>query len=106
MDGKPGGEGGGDGLPVDGGGDGLPVDGGFGDGLPGDGGLGDGLPGGVGAGVLAGGVEVGDGVDEEFLLRNNKDFIFVPAMQSVSKFLTRSNTTFPLIWNVPEDTPS
>ena len=86
-------------------GDVLP--GGVGDVLPGGGG--DGLPVGGGDGLpgyldgVAGGGE--DDLDEELLPRINRLVILEPATQSVSKNLARSRTTFPLIWNVPDDTP-
>ena len=52
--------------------------------------------------------DVGDGDvgDGDLLSRINKLLIFVPAITSVSKCLDRSRTTFPFIWNVPDDTPS
>ena len=71
--------------------------------------LGDVLPGGVGDVLpgdldgVAGGGE--DDLDEELLPRINRLVILEPATQSVSKNLARSRTTFPLIWNVPDDTP-
>ena len=83
-----------DGLAL---GDVLP--GGVGDVLPGGGG--DGLPGDLDG--VAGGGE--DDLDEELLPRINRFVILEPATQSVSKNLARSRTTFPLIWNVPDDTP-
>ena len=83
-----------DGLAL---GDVLP--GGVGDVLPGGGG--DGLPGELDG--VAGGGE--DDLDEELLPRINRFVILEPATQSVSKNLARSRTTFPLIWNVPDDTP-
>ena len=91
-----------DGLAL---GDVLP--GGVGDVLPG--GVGDVLPGGGGDGLpgdldgVAGGGE--DDLDEGLLPRINRLVILEPATQSMSKNLARSRTTFPLIWNVPDDTP-
>ena len=93
VDGNPGGERGecGDGLPLDA------------DGLAG-GGLGaDGLAGGgLVAGVLAGGLRAGVLAGEDVVDTDNdpsrasKLLAFTPAIHSVSRFLARLRTTFPL----------
>ena len=51
-------------------------------------------------------LDEGDVGDGDLLSHINKLLIFVPAITSVSKCLDRSRTTFPFIWNVPDDTPS
>ena len=64
---------------------------------------------GAGLGAALGGVEGGLGVaagDRETFSPLSLAAILLPATHSVSKFLARSNTQFPLMWNVPEDTPS
>ena len=49
---------------------------------------------------------VEDADDVVLLPRINIPDILEPATQSVSKYLARSRTTLPLMWNVPDDTPS
>ena len=89
-EGKPGGDVGCDGLPLDGVADGL-AEGGVADGLAEDGGV---------AGGLA---EEEDGEDPtaaSWLL------VLEPATQSVSKFLLRSVTTLAFMWKFPQESPS
>ena len=64
---------------------------------------------GAGLGAALGGVE-GDlglaGGDRDTFSPWSWAAILVPATHSVSKFLARSKTTFALMWNVPDETPS
>ena len=51
-------------------------------------------------------LDVEDVEDDVLLVCINILDILEPATQSVSKYLARSRTTLPLMWNVPNDTPS
>ena len=109
-EGKPGGDVGCDGLPLDGVADGL-AEGGVADGLAEDGGVAGGLAevGGVAGGLAEDGGVAGGLAEEE----DGEDptaaswlLVLEPATQSVSKFLLRSVTTLAFMWKFPQESPS